>query len=613
MTTSIYRVLNKGEIILRRTDKSKVFHLGSAASYRQKSFDYMLKTQAYQTIESGINPCLNHLREVLALVDPLLEKKRGIDLDLWKQNMRPNPARIELAHLYFIPKPHKVSTIDVGCLFIYVCLDRDTVETDRFVDASSSNRCLTLSRSTPSSHLWSSGQKVNVREWNSFCSTHGTVQRCGSSLVQYHLDYLRCHRSLYDDPSWWCSSHLRTIPLQVCQQRRIHGMTIDTLMKMARLVLDTNCFVYDGKYYRQIRGGAMGSPFTMTLANIYMLHWEQPLIEHQTLHNELYGRYIDDVFMTSNLSLDQINLLLDEANDRDQNIRMTRSIGNTVQFLDVSVENNQGRLRTTVHHKPAAEPYIVPFSSDHPRHMHRNVINGALLRAARLCSDETDFDEERLDIELMLLLNGYPPRFVSYHFKRFFDENSAAYGELHHKLIQQPTRRESEREESIQDHQPRSDYNKKEIPVYFTFESGPKLEFKKELRRLWRKHYIYPGSPMNNVTLKIGTQSHRSLHQLLVKKKPPRAMLVVNPSATILETQWSVVRSKTKCLLSLFLFLNSFKTCSSVLSVQGNSVWFLVMVSSFRSIFIIQLLCLPWTSMTRWWIWRLIERIKSLQ
>ena len=66
-------------------------------------------------------------------------------------------------------------------------------------------------------------------------------------------------------------------------QGRIHGMTIDTLMKMARLVLDTNCFVFDGKYYQQIRGGAMGSPFTMTLANIYMLHWEQPLIEHQTV------------------------------------------------------------------------------------------------------------------------------------------------------------------------------------------------------------------------------------------------------------------------------------------------------------------------------------------
>jgi hypothetical protein len=36
----------------------------------------------------------------------------------------------------------------------------------------------------------------------------------------------------------------------------------------------------------------MGSPFTMTLANIYMLEWEQSLIEHQQMHNEIYGRYV---------------------------------------------------------------------------------------------------------------------------------------------------------------------------------------------------------------------------------------------------------------------------------------------------------------------------------
>ena len=71
---------------------------------------------------------------------------------------------------------------------------------------------------------------------------------------------------------------------------KISHTAIDTIMKMARLVLDTNCFAFENKYYRQIRGGAMGSPLTMTLANIYMLEWEQPLIEHTNLHNELYGR-----------------------------------------------------------------------------------------------------------------------------------------------------------------------------------------------------------------------------------------------------------------------------------------------------------------------------------
>ena len=51
-------------------------------------------------------------------------------------------------------------------------------------------------------------------------------------------------------------------------------------MRMARLILDTNCFVYNNTYYRQVRGGAMGSAFTQVLANIYMREWKQDLIQY---------------------------------------------------------------------------------------------------------------------------------------------------------------------------------------------------------------------------------------------------------------------------------------------------------------------------------------------
>lgn len=71
---------------------------------------------------------------------------------------------------------------------------------------------------------------------------------------------------------------------------KIKNLSVDTILKLARLVLDTNYFAYNDKYYRQIKGGAMGSPFTMTLANVYMLEWEQPLIESQSKQGELYGR-----------------------------------------------------------------------------------------------------------------------------------------------------------------------------------------------------------------------------------------------------------------------------------------------------------------------------------
>jgi hypothetical protein len=75
-------------------------------------------------------------------------------------------------------------------------------------------------------------------------------------------------------------------------QGRIGHLSVDTILKLARLVLNTNYFVYNNKYYRQIKGGAMGSPFTMTLANVYMLEWEQSLIKSQLEQGELYGRYV---------------------------------------------------------------------------------------------------------------------------------------------------------------------------------------------------------------------------------------------------------------------------------------------------------------------------------
>jgi hypothetical protein len=80
--------------------------------------------------------------------------------------------------------------------------------------------------------------------------------------------------------------------LRHSKQGKIGTFTIDHIMKMARLILDTNTFVYNKKYYRQIRGGAMGSAFTQVLANIYMFEWEQKLIQHQDKHKEIYGRYV---------------------------------------------------------------------------------------------------------------------------------------------------------------------------------------------------------------------------------------------------------------------------------------------------------------------------------
>jgi hypothetical protein len=105
---STQRQIKNSNAVIRPTDKSKVLHLGSAHDYHQKALQYMHETNAYREITSGINPCHDHVQKVLALVDPML-KNEDINLRLWKQYMRPTASTTELAHLYFIPKPHKVN------------------------------------------------------------------------------------------------------------------------------------------------------------------------------------------------------------------------------------------------------------------------------------------------------------------------------------------------------------------------------------------------------------------------------------------------------------------------------------------------------------------------
>ncbi|CAF3816221.1 unnamed protein product [Rotaria sp. Silwood1] len=149
---------------------------------------------------------------------------------------------------------------------------------------------------------------------------------------------------------------------------------------------------------------------TFDVENLYtMIPWQGALealmqfLErhlHQQADNELYGRYIDDVFMTTNLAFDQVKERLENANRKEPNIRISYSIHSRVDFLDVTISNDDGQLKTSIFQKPAAEPYVLPYTSDHPRHVYHNIPYSALLRAVRICSDVEDFDMEHVRIDL---------------------------------------------------------------------------------------------------------------------------------------------------------------------------------------------------------------------
>ncbi len=113
-------------------------------------------------------------------------------------------------------------------------------------------------------------------------------------------------------------------------------------------------------------------------------------------------RYIDDIFLTSNDSVENLQQMLKNANERHPNIKLIYETNSIISFLDVQIEKKHDQLLTSVYHKPAAEPYVVPFKSDHPRHVFASIV-----RAVRYSSTLKEFNRERRLIKLMLLYNGY--------------------------------------------------------------------------------------------------------------------------------------------------------------------------------------------------------------
>jgi len=78
--------------------------------------------------------------------------------------------------------------------------------------------------------------------------------------------------------------------LQTYGYTKIKNIDIQTIRELASIVLKENVFVYDKHIYQQTTGGAMGSSFTLTLANIFMWKWQKEIVRQQDITGQFYGR-----------------------------------------------------------------------------------------------------------------------------------------------------------------------------------------------------------------------------------------------------------------------------------------------------------------------------------
>jgi hypothetical protein len=72
-----------------------------------------------------------------------------------------------------------------------------------------------------------------------------------------------------------------------------HHFEYDVLA-LFRHVLTSTYFCFDGQFYEQMDGVAMGSPLSLVIANFFMEDFEKKAIEQATYKPVRWFRYVDD-------------------------------------------------------------------------------------------------------------------------------------------------------------------------------------------------------------------------------------------------------------------------------------------------------------------------------
>ena len=144
-------------------------------------------------------------------------------------------------------------------------------------------------------------------------------------------------------------------------------LPVEDIIHLLSFCLKTTQFTYNGTYYQQVFGTAMGSPVSAVIANMAMEDVEQRALATSPVKPFFWKRYVDGVI--SAVSGNEAERLLSHLNAVEPSIQFTleREKDRHLPFLDLNVSRGvQGNLETSVYRKPTHTDKYLAFDSHHP-------------------------------------------------------------------------------------------------------------------------------------------------------------------------------------------------------------------------------------------------------
>lgn len=197
------------------------------------------------------------------------------------------------------------------------------------------------------------------------------------------------------------------------------------ILKLLEINLTKNDFVFNGEYYLQIKGTAMGKRFAPAYANLFMANWEEEVLAKCPKKPLHYLRYLDDIWGIWCYSKQEFEEFLGILNSHDPSIKLKYEMDDkSIDFLDTTVYKGpsfdlNGNLDIKVFFKETDTHALLYKTSFHPRHTFKGLVKSQLLRFHRICTQNKCFWEAVKILFSSLKKRGYGRSFLRKCLKQF--------------------------------------------------------------------------------------------------------------------------------------------------------------------------------------------------
>jgi len=138
----------------------------------------------------------------------------------------------------------------------------------------------------------------------------------------------------------------------------------EDICTLIELCLRLTYFEFQGRFFEQMDGGAMGSPLSPVVANLFMEAFESRALEQASLRPSMWVRYVDDTFVIWPHTDEELKNFHIHLNTINPSIQFTyeKEKEGQLPFLDVCVQRKGNTISTSTE-KP---PTPTGTSTSHP-------------------------------------------------------------------------------------------------------------------------------------------------------------------------------------------------------------------------------------------------------